>query len=146
MRKISSALFMMVAVMAAIMFSLSGCSSDDDKSESTSGIVGKWKYVSSVPGTEEGDVFESDEIEFKADGTFVGFYDNNDKPASAKWTQKDANSVIVSVDIFPLPMTWPIVKLDGNTLILKMTEYDGLDPNGQLTGGTTYTVTFERIN
>lgn len=146
MRKISSALYMMVAVMAAIMFSLTGCSSDDDKTESSSGIVGKWKYVSSVPGMEEGDVLESDEIEFKADGTFVGFYDNNDRPTSAKWTQKDANSVTVAVDIFPLPMTWPIVKLEGNTLILKMTDYDSVDENGNWSGGTTYTVTFERIN
>lgn len=144
MRKISSALFMMVAAMVTIMLSLSGCSSDDDKqTDSKALIVGKWQYVSSIPGTEEGDEFVSEEMEFKADGSFVGFYDNNDTPTPAKWIQKDENSVTVTVDIFPAPMTWPIVSLDQNTLVLKMTDYDTWD--GEWSGGTTYTVTFKRI-
>lgn len=146
MRKITSAVFMIVAVMTAIFFSLTSCSSDDDnQDQSTSSIVGKWKAVSISP--EEGEQANgyAEYFEFKANGEFVGFInDDTNKPVAAKWTQPDNSSVIITINMLPLPWTWNILKLDETTLIVKFKEFvdlgGAIDPSA-----TTYTVTFQRV-
>lgn len=120
----------LVALIAALPFSLVSCGSDDDDGEISSGIVGTWKGLSALGyGVEEAAI---DYTQFKSDGTYVeaSYYDDEGYSVSyGKWYQKDDILYTTTILDFNIEedeglseeMTFPlrIVKMEGKTMTVE---------------------------
>lgn len=120
----------MVALIAALPFSLVSCGSDDDDGEISSGIVGTWKGLS-TSGFGVVINYES-YMQFKSDGTWAGAScDEEDgfRVSYGKWYQKDNFLYITEALDFNIEedegltedMTIPfrIVKMEGKTMTVE---------------------------
>lgn len=144
-----------MALIAIVMcMNFTACSSDDDENVpkiEQANLIGKWQSTwERTHEIENGkEVVTSDEAytddiwEFKADGTCIASYANNDYTKTSRWSLKD-NILTLShsdtnSDIFI------VNELTANKLILAFEDWDNTDDGGEELDDIT-TTTYKKIN
>jgi len=128
--------FLLIILFSACFFS---CSDDEDDKVINSNIIGKWQLVLSSDKETEPCLFKG-YCEFISNGTYKDKTSCNIN-GDGKWELK-GNSLIITVNMIPIPVTATVKSLTDEELIL---ELEGIGwSNGDVTT-IKYTDTYKRI-
>ena len=110
-------------ILSIILFniSLTSCSSDDDNDEdSNDSIIGKWK-AAYFTDPENYDICDYNGwIHIQTGGKYTEYDDCVGETFNGKWTATD-NTITVTADIFPMPVTFKIISVNETTMVLEIT-------------------------